>query len=60
MILKKIIKNGLITINYYKDGVLNNCQGYVHNLDLAEQTISLKDQQNNTLLIHLSKIIEVY
>lgn len=59
MVLKQLIKTGLVTINYYKDGVIHKCKGHVQSLNLAEQTLSLKDQQENVFSIRLSKIVEV-
>lgn len=60
MFLKKLIKNGLVTINYYKNGSLQTCKGRVYNLNLHEQTLSLKDEKQNIFFIHLSGIEDIY
>lgn len=60
MFLRKLIKNGTVTINYYKEDTLYKCKGIVQDLNLAEQTLSLKDQQENILSIRLSKIVKIY
>ncbi|MFB9758450.1 YolD-like family protein [Ectobacillus funiculus] len=59
MFLRSLIKNELVTINYYKEGTLYKCKGHVQGLNLAEQTLSLKDQQEKILSIRLSKIMKI-
>ncbi|MGG1400086.1 YolD-like family protein [Bacillus salipaludis] len=59
MILKELTNNRIITINYYKDGLLQTCKGYVYNLDLYEQTLSLKDKDQQICSIRLSGIKEM-
>ncbi|WP_129730767.1 YolD-like family protein [Ectobacillus funiculus] len=59
MFLRSLIKNKLVTINYYKEGTLYKCTGHVQGLNLAEQTLSLKDQQEKILSIRLSKIMKI-
>ncbi|GAA3316733.1 hypothetical protein GCM10020331_013570 [Ectobacillus funiculus] len=49
----------MVTINYYKEGTLYKCKGHVQGLNLAEQTLSLKDQQEKILSIRLSKIMKI-
>ncbi|MGO4890524.1 YolD-like family protein [Anaerobacillus sp. MEB173] len=60
MILRKLTKNHLITVSYCKDGMLHSCRGHVYNLDLINQTLSLKDEnsQINTILLPSIKEIE--
>ncbi|MQR84839.1 hypothetical protein GFV16_02625, partial [Bacillus megaterium] len=53
-------KNGAVTINYYKNGLLQTFKGKVQRLDLTDQTLSLKDEQQNTFSIRLSGIKEIY
>lgn len=57
---KSIKKNGAVTINYYKNGLLQTFKGKVQRLDLTDQTLSLKDEQQNTFSIRLSGIKEIY
>lgn len=59
MILKELTKIHLITITYYKDGLLQTCKGRVHNLDLYEQIIYLKDENHQVCSIRLSGIKEI-
>lgn len=60
MFLKKLTANKLITIQYYKDGVLKKIKGRVHGLYLNEQILSLKDEKQKTFSIHLSRIRHIY
>ncbi|WP_312036059.1 YolD-like family protein [Priestia aryabhattai] len=60
MILKALRKNGAVTINYYKNGLLQTFKGKIQRLDLTDQTLSLKDEQQNTFSIRLSGIKEIY
>ena len=60
MILKELTKNRLLTIDYYQNGLLQTCKGYIHNLDLNEQTILLKDEQKRVFSLRLSGIKEVH
>jgi DNA-binding transcriptional LysR family regulator len=59
MILKELTKSRLITINYYKDGLLLTCKGRVNNLDLFQQTLSLRDENQQVYSIRLSSIKEI-
>ncbi|RBW67939.1 YolD-like family protein [Bacillus taeanensis] len=59
MILKGLTEKRLVTINYYKDGISQKCKGHILKLNLAEQTIFLKDQQEKILSISLSGILEI-
>ncbi|AKO93520.1 MULTISPECIES: YolD-like family protein [Priestia] len=59
MILKALRKNRLLTINYYEDGLLQTCQGRVHNLNLLDQTLFLKDEKQNIFSIRLSGIQDI-
>ena len=60
MILKALRKNSVLTINYYKNGLLQTCKGRVCKLDLHQQTLSLKDEQQKIFSIRLSGIKEIY
>lgn len=59
MILKALRKNDLITINYYKNGLLQTCKGRVYNLNLYDQTVSLEDDQHEIFSIRFSGIKEI-
>jgi hypothetical protein len=56
MFLKEFTKSHLITINYYQDGVLQTRKGRVYNLDPYEQTVSLKDENQQVYAIRFSGI----
>ncbi|AQX55708.1 YolD-like family protein [Priestia flexa] len=60
MILKALRKNGSVTVNYYRDGLLETFKGKVKQLNLVEQTLSLQDENHNTLSLRLSGIKEIY
>lgn len=60
MILKALRKNHLLTINYNKNGLLQTCKGCICNLNLTEQTLSLKDEHQKIFSIRLSGIKEIY
>jgi hypothetical protein len=60
MILKALRKNGVITINYYQNGLLQTCKGRVNDLNLHDQTLSLEDEQHNIFSIRLSGITEIH
>lgn len=59
MILKALIKNRLITISYYKNGILKTCKGRVYNLDLQQQSLFIKDEYQQICSIQLSGIKEI-
>lgn len=59
MILRKLNSGRLITINYYKEGLLQTCQGYFHNFDSYQQAIFFKDEHQKIFSIDLSVIKEV-
>lgn len=50
MFLKKLIKNGSVTVNYYENGSLQTFKGRVYNFNLHEQTLSLKNEKQNIFL----------
>ncbi|MBD1381974.1 YolD-like family protein [Metabacillus arenae] len=56
MILKELRKNRYITVNYFENGLLKSCDGQVWNLNLYEQSLTLKDKQQKEFSIQLSKI----
>lgn len=60
MILKALTRNDIITINYYQNGSLQTCKGLVYNLNLHQQTLSLKDEQQKVFSIHLSSIKTIH
>lgn len=60
MYLKKLVKNSLITIDYYTNGTLQTLTGRVYDLNTIKQILSLKDENQNTLSIRLSRIRHIY
>ncbi|MBD8844706.1 MULTISPECIES: YolD-like family protein [Priestia] len=60
MILKALRKNQPLTISYYENGLLQTFRGQVYNLNWIEQTLSLTDEHEEILLIHLSGIKEIH
>ncbi|MCM2532689.1 YolD-like family protein [Neobacillus pocheonensis] len=60
MYLKKLTENRLITIDYYKNGVLQTIKGRVYSLNLIEQIVSLKDEKQKIFSIRLSGIKQIY
>ncbi|WP_226793520.1 YolD-like family protein [Bacillus sp. B1-b2] len=59
MILMELSRSRLIVINYYKNGFLETCKGVIQKLNLNDQTIDIKDDQENMLQIRLSWIKDV-
>ncbi|AMM93559.1 YolD-like family protein [Peribacillus sp. NPDC060186] len=60
MFLKELSKNCLMTITYYQNESLQICKGRICNLDLHQQTLSLKVEQQKVLTIRLSGIKEIH
>ncbi|PGN66227.1 hypothetical protein CN978_09830 [Priestia megaterium] len=60
MILKALKKNKLVTVNYYENGLLQTFKGKIQNLNLTDQTLSLRDEKQNIFSIRLSGIKEIY
>ncbi|WP_028402244.1 YolD-like family protein [Ectobacillus panaciterrae] len=60
MFLKELTKDRLITITYYQNGSLQTCKGRVCNLDLHQQTLFLKDEQQKVFFIRLADIKEIH
>lgn len=60
MILKSLKKNGVMTITYFKDGLLETCKGNMYKLNLNEQTLSIKDNNQKIFSIRLSHIKEIH
>ncbi|WP_242614826.1 YolD-like family protein [Priestia megaterium] len=54
------MKNGLVTVHYYENESLQTCKGRVYNLNLHEQTLSLRDEKQNIFLIRLSGVEDIY
>ncbi|QGQ45346.1 YolD-like family protein [Metabacillus sediminilitoris] len=59
MILKELSTNELITIDYYKEGMIKTCKAYVLYLNVNDQTLLIKDEQLIVYSIHLSGIKEI-
>ncbi|WML55966.1 YolD-like family protein [Neobacillus sp. PS2-9] len=60
MFLKKLTENKQITIDYYTNGNLQTIKGRVHRLNLMEQLLSLKDDQQKSFTIRLSCIRQIH
>jgi len=60
MYLKKLANRKIITIEYDTNGHLKTFKGRVYYLDLPEQTLSIKDEQQLTHTFKLSGIRKVY
>ena len=60
MFLKKLAQGGLITIEYYKNGVLRTLKGRVRRLNLKDQLVSLIDEKKVLHSIHLSGIKQIH
>jgi hypothetical protein len=56
MFLKKLAKNGPLTISYHQDGFLRTCKGQLLSLDLKKQMLSLKDEKQEIYIIQMSGI----
>ncbi|RLQ94263.1 YolD-like family protein [Falsibacillus albus] len=60
MYLKKLTEKRLITIDYYSNGALATFRGRISGLNLIEQILSLRDEKQNSLTLHLSEIISIH
>jgi hypothetical protein len=60
MFLKKLAQGGLITVEYYKNGVLSTLKGRVRRLNLKDQLVSLIDEKKVLHSIHLSGIKQIH
>ncbi|EKN71615.1 hypothetical protein BABA_00380 [Neobacillus bataviensis LMG 21833] len=60
MFLKKLSERKLVTIDYDKNGISQTIKGRVYCLNLREQILSLKDEQQNSFTVRLSRIRKVY
>ncbi|GHH99882.1 hypothetical protein AM1BK_34250 [Neobacillus kokaensis] len=60
MFLKNLAMKKLVTIVYDKNGIVQTMKGRVYCLNLREQILSLKDEQQKISSISLSSIREVY
>jgi len=56
MILKALKTNKLLTINYQNNGFVQTVKGYIQNLNLLEQTLLLKDENQHVQSLRLSSI----
>ena len=53
---KSIKTNKLLTINYQNNGFVQTVKGYIQNLNLLEQTLLLKDENQHVRSLRLSSI----
>ncbi|WP_418055454.1 YolD-like family protein, partial [Priestia megaterium] len=60
MILKALKTNKLLTINYQNNGFVQTVKGYIQNLNLLEQTLLLKDENQHVRSLRLSSIKNIY
>ncbi|MCM3640884.1 YolD-like family protein [Priestia aryabhattai] len=60
MILKALRTNKLLTINYQNNGFVQTVKGYIQNLNLLEQTLLLKDENQHVRSLRLSSIKKIY
>jgi hypothetical protein len=60
MFLQKLAQGGLITIEYYRNGVLRTLKGRVHRLNLKEQLVSLMDEKQVLHSIRFSGIKQIH
>ncbi|KWU68528.1 MULTISPECIES: YolD-like family protein [Priestia] len=60
MILKALKTNKLLTINYQNNGFVQTVKGYIQNLNLFEQTLLLKDENQHVRSLRLSSIKNIY
>ncbi|WP_404932070.1 MULTISPECIES: YolD-like family protein [Priestia] len=60
MILKALKTNKLLTINYQNNGFVQTVKGYIQNLNLLEQTLLLKDENQHVRSLRLSSIIRIF
>ncbi|MDR7244321.1 YolD-like family protein [Priestia megaterium] len=60
MILKALKTNKLLTINYQNNGFVQTVKGYIQNLNLFEQTLQLKDENQHVRSLRLSSIKNIY
>ncbi|MCM3771401.1 MULTISPECIES: YolD-like family protein [Priestia] len=60
MFLKEFTKKCPITLDYYNNGSLETCRGRVCTLDLNQQLLYLRDDQQNVFPIQLSSIKAIH
>ena len=60
MILKALKTNKLLTIIYQNNGFVQTVKGYIQNLNLFEQTLLLKDENQHVRSLRLSSIKNIY
>ena len=60
MFLRKLAENKSVTIDYVKNGIVQTTTGRIYYLNLREQILSLKDEQQKSFSIRLSGIRKVY
>ena len=60
MYLKKFTDDKPITIDYDKNGVIKTLKGQVNGLNLKDQILCLKDEQQRTVSIKLSCIRNIH
>ncbi|MFP7413222.1 YolD-like family protein [Priestia filamentosa] len=59
MFLKKLTSKHSLTVIYCRDGLLQTCKGKVHQLDLSQQTLFIKDKNQQIYSISLFEIKEI-
>ncbi|MEH7546904.1 YolD-like protein [Neobacillus bataviensis] len=60
MFLQKLAQGGMITIEYYRNGILRSLKGRVYHLNLKKQVISLIDEKQVLHSIRLSGIKQIH
>ena len=60
MFLQKLAQGGMITIEYYRNGILRTLKGRVYQLNLKKQAISLIDEKQVLHSIRLSGIKQIH
>jgi hypothetical protein len=56
MVLRVLARKSSVSIDYYKNGLLQTCKGRVFNLDPYKQILYLKDDQQKTFSIRIDCI----
>jgi len=56
MFLKKMVEDRQLTIVYDQRGSMHTCKGRICCLNIKEQTLSLKDETERVVKLHLSEI----
>ncbi|RFU68147.1 hypothetical protein D0469_12835 [Peribacillus saganii] len=59
MILKELANKTVVTVKYYKKGLLETCTGRIYKLNLQEQTLSIQDENQRIFPILFSGIQKI-